>query len=76
MLKTFAIAFLAIAMSVGLADAKGRHAAKPKPPALSCQAEQPSSAPCACGPEKIVCQKNQFCHSLGQAVRARSVCSY
>src|SRR5262249_19563920 len=57
-------------------DAKGRHVAKPKPPAMTCNAEQPSSGPCACGPEKIVCQKDQFCHSMGQAVGARSVCSY
>ena len=74
MLKTFAIACLAIAMSVGLADARGRHVAKP--PAMSCNAEQPSSAPCACGPAKTVCQKDQFCHSIGQAVGQRGICSW
>src|SRR5689334_20452381 len=68
MLKTLVISFLAIAMSVGFADARGRHVAKPKPPAMSCNAEQPSSAPCACGPSKTVCQKGQFCHSIGQVV--------
>ena len=76
MLKTFTIAFLAIAMSVGLADARGRHVAKPKPPAMSCNAEQPSPAPCACGPAKTVCQKDQFCHSIGQVVGQPGICSW
>jgi hypothetical protein len=61
MLKTFAIAVLAMAMSVGLADAKGRPAAK-QPPKMSCNAEQPASDTCACGPAKNVCQKGMFCH--------------
>jgi hypothetical protein len=56
MLKTFTVAFLAIAMSVGLADAKGRHVAKQTtPPAMSCNAEQPAADTCACGPAKTVC---------------------
>ncbi len=75
-MMTFAIAFLAIAMSVGSADAKGRHVATAKPALQSCNAEQPSSAPCACGPAKTVCQKNQFCHSIGQAVGQPSICSW
>jgi hypothetical protein len=75
MLKTLAISCLAIAMSVSLADAKGRHVIKPKPPALSCNAEQPSDGPCACGPAKTVCQKGQFCHSIGQAIGQISTCS-
>jgi hypothetical protein len=78
MLKTFAIAFLAIAMSVALADARGRtvvHRAA-APPAMSCNAEQPSPAPCACGPSKTVCQKDQFCHSIGQVVGQPGICSW
>jgi hypothetical protein len=55
MLKTFAVALLATAMSVGLADAKGRPMAKQKPPAMSCNAEQPATDTCACGPAKTVC---------------------
>ena len=48
MLKTFAVALLATAMSVGLAEAKG-HMAKPKAPA-PCQKGRkhaPSLRPCA-----------------------------
>jgi hypothetical protein len=76
MLKTFTITSLAIAMSVGLADAKGRHVAAPKPVLMSCNSEQPSTAPCACGPSKTVCQKNQFCHSIGQVAGQRGMCSW
>ena len=50
MLKTFAVALLATAMSVGLAEAKG-HMAKPKAPA-PCQTEQQAAATCVCGPAK------------------------
>jgi hypothetical protein len=65
MLKTFAVALLATAMSVGLAEAKG-HMAKPKAPA-PCQTEQQAAAKCACGPAKNVCQKGQWCHAFVSA---------
>ena len=57
MLKTLAIAMLAIGMSVGLAQAKGaKHKAPPK--ALPyCEMEQQTKATCACGPAKTLCQK-------------------
>jgi hypothetical protein len=65
MLKVFAVALLATAMSVGLAEAKG-HMAKPK--ALSpCQTEQQVKDTCACGPAKIACQKGMYCHAFGNA---------
>ncbi len=65
MLKTFAVALLATAMSVGVAGAKG-HKAKPK--ALSpCQTEQQVKATCACGPAKITCQPGMYCHAFGNA---------
>lgn len=65
MLKTFAVALLATAMSVGVAGAKG-HMAKPK--ALSpCQTEQQVKATCACGPAKITCQTGMYCHAFGNA---------
>ena len=67
MLKTFAVALLATAMSVGVADAKGRPMAKQKAPAMSCNAEQPATDTCACGPAKTVCQKGMFCHSWASA---------
>lgn len=63
MLKTFAVALLATAMSVGLAEAKG---AKPKAPA-PCQTEQRAAATCVCGPAKNVCQKGQWCHAFVSA---------
>jgi len=53
MLRIFALAVLALSMSVGLAEAKG-HMAKPK--ALSpCPTEQQAKDTCACGPAKTVC---------------------
>jgi hypothetical protein len=69
MLKTLVIAVVAIAMSIGLADARGRPAPRPATPAMSCNAEQPASDTCACGPAKTVCPKGYFCHFVG------SVCS-
>jgi hypothetical protein len=62
MLKTFAIAMLAIGMSVGLAQAKGSmHKQKASPP---CQTEQQANATCTCGPAKTLCQKGQWCHGF------------
>jgi hypothetical protein len=64
MLKTFAVALLATAMSVGLAEAKGaKHKAPPK--ALPyCEMEQQTKATCACGPGKMVCPKGMWCHTF------------
>jgi len=65
MMKTFTIALLATAMSVGFAEAKG-HMAKPK--ALSpCQTEQQAKATCACGPAKTPCQSGMWCHAFANA---------
>jgi hypothetical protein len=64
MLRTFAIALLATAMSVGLAEAKGM--AKPK--TLSpCQTEQQAKATCACGPAKVACSAGAYCHAFVSA---------
>jgi hypothetical protein len=65
MLRIFALAVLALSMSVGLAEAKG-HMAKPK--ALSpCQTEQQVKATCACGPAKIACPAGAYCHAFANA---------
>ena len=62
MLRIFAVAVLALSMSVGLAEAKG-HMAKPK--ALSpCQTEQQAKDTCACGPAKMACPKGAYCHAF------------
>jgi len=67
MLRTLAVALLATAMSVGLADAKG---AKPKPKALPyCQTEQQAKDTCACGPTKTACQKGMWCHAFTSTCR-------
>jgi hypothetical protein len=61
-LKTFAVAILAIGMSAGLAEAKG-HAAKPK--ALPyCEMEQQTKATCSCGPGNVMCPKGMWCHTF------------
>ena len=60
MLRTFAVALLAIAMSVGLAQAKV-HKHMP-----GCIMGQPATAPCLCGVsftrQPVLCQKGQWCH--------------
>jgi hypothetical protein len=62
MLRIFAVAVLATAMSVGLAEAKG------KPKALSpCQTELQTKATCACGPAKIACPAGAYCHAFMNA---------
>jgi len=61
MLKTFAIASLAIAMSVGLAEAKGAKTV------ATCQTEVQATAICACGPAKAMCKKGQWCHAFANA---------
>ena len=61
MLKTFAVALLAIAMSVGWAQAKGRKHTIP-----GCPVWQQAAATCACGTaangRPLLCQKGQWCH--------------
>jgi hypothetical protein len=63
MLKTFAVALLAIAMSVGLAEAKGRMHKHVIP---GCAVGQQAAATCACGTaangKPLLCQKGQWCH--------------
>jgi hypothetical protein len=65
MLRTFAVALLAIGMSAGLAQAKGhRHMAKPKASLAYCQTDQEAKATCACGPAKMACPKGMWCHAF------------
>ena len=61
MLRIFAVALLATAMSVCLAEAKG-HMAKAPPP--YCQTDQKAAATCACGPAKTLCPKGMWCHAF------------
>lgn len=65
MLKTFAIALVAIAMSVGLAEAKGAKKVTP-----TCTPELQATAKCACGPAKMMCKKGQWCHAFWSSCRA------
>jgi hypothetical protein len=63
MLKTFAVALLAIAMSVGLAEARMHKRMIP-----GCVEGKQAAAPCACGTvagRPLVCQRGQWCHSFG-----------
>ena len=63
MLKTFAIALLATAISVGFAEAKGH-----KQKALSpCENGRAATATCACGPAKMVCPKGMWCQAFVSA---------
>ena len=59
MLRIFAVALLAIAMSVGLAQAK-MHKHMP-----GCIMGQPATATCLCGVsvtrQPVLCQKGQWC---------------
>jgi hypothetical protein len=64
MLRTFAIALLATAMSVGLAEAKGH---KPKASLAPCQTELQVKGACACGPAKITCPAGMYCHAFASA---------
>ena len=61
MLRTFAVALLAIAMSVGLAEAKGSRQRTPM-----CAVGQQATATCLCGVgwtgQSVLCQKGQWCH--------------
>ena len=64
MLRTFAVTLLAIAMSVGLAQAKVN---KHMP---GCIMGQPATATCLCGVsftrQPVLCQKGQWCHWQGR----------
>jgi len=66
MMKTFAVVLLALAMSVGFAQAKMH---KHKIPA--CAEGQQAAATCACGPAMgghwLLCKKGQWCHSFMHA---------
>jgi hypothetical protein len=68
MLKIFAVAFLAIATSVGSAQAFGmlRHGHKllGAHPLTWCENNRQAAATCACGPAKTVCPKGMWCHSF------------
>ena len=61
MLRTCAVVLLAIAMSVGLAQAKGHKHTIP-----GCAVGQPAAATCACGTaangKPLLCKKGQWCH--------------
>ena len=64
MLKTFAVALLAIAMSVGLAHAMGmRHMHRHVIP--GCALGQQAAATCACGTaangHPLLCRQGQWC---------------
>jgi len=65
MLKTYAVALLAITMSVGLAEAK-EHKLKTLP---YCQNEQQTKETCACGPAKTVCPKGMWGHAFASICR-------
>jgi hypothetical protein len=72
MLRTFAVALLAIAMSVGLAQAKGHRQRTPL-----CAVNQQATATCLCGValtgQPVLCQKGQWCH--GWEMRGMRVCT-
>jgi hypothetical protein len=61
MLRTFALALLAIGMSVGMAQAKGHKHTIP-----GCSVGQQAAKTCACGTaangKPLLCQKGQWCH--------------
>jgi hypothetical protein len=61
MLKTFAVTLLATAISVSVANAKGRPIPKQLP---YCETDQKSAKDCACGPAKTPCLKGMWCHAF------------
>jgi hypothetical protein len=71
MLKTFTVSLLSIAMSVGVAQAKG-HMHKPMMMSACIEGQQ-ATAICACGTpatpgaRPTVCQKGQWCRSAMHA---------
>ncbi len=67
MLKTFSVALLAIAMSVGLAQASMVHRNMARAHVIpGCAMGQPAHATCACGTaanhHPLICHKGQWCH--------------
>jgi hypothetical protein len=72
MLKTLAIALLAIAMSVGLAQAKW-----PRQRIPMCTEGQQAIAKCLCGTgvggHPVLCQKGQWCHR--RSMRGMAACT-
>ena len=72
MLRTFAVALLAIAMSVGLAQAKG-----PRQRTPMCAEGQQATTTCLCGValtgQPVLCQKGQWCH--GWSMRGMRACT-
>jgi hypothetical protein len=67
MLKTFGLALLAIAMSVGLAQAAATFSLGMHKHTISgCTVGQQAAAACACGTaasgKPLLCQKGQWCH--------------
>jgi hypothetical protein len=68
MLRTFAVALFATALSVGSAQAFGmlRHGFKllGAHPLTWCENNRQTAATCACGPAKTVCPKGMWCHSF------------
>jgi hypothetical protein len=75
MLKSFILAFLVIAMSVCLAEARGRPI--PKQTTLAyCETDQPLKATCACGPAKSGAQKEvgaTLSQATARLVKARTI---
>ncbi len=71
MLKTFAITLLAVAMSVGLAQAHGMRHHMHRHMIPGCAEGQQAAATCACGTaasgRPLLCQKGQWCHSFAHA---------
>ena len=60
MLKTFAVALLVTAMSVGFVQARGHRPA-------ACAAGKQATATCACvaaGGRVVLCTKGQWCHNF------------
>jgi hypothetical protein len=66
MLKTFAVALLAIALPVGLAQAHGMGHHMHRHMIAGCAMGQPAAATCACGTaanhRPLLCHKGQWCH--------------
>jgi len=62
MLRTLSVVVLALAMSVGLAEARFRHHHQVAPP---CTPGAPAAAKCACGTangHRLFCHPGQWCH--------------
>ena len=64
MLKTFAVALFAVAMSIGVANATHAH----KPMMAACAEGKQAGARCLCGTgsgaARMICEAGQWCHSF------------